>query len=345
MVDKSEAITIIGAGAWGCALAQSHARAQSFASARPPSHADRPVWLWARSPDVVDEINTRRTNARRLAGIAIAPNVTATTELETALSANVILLATPAQQARTIARRMAPLLGSRHVVINCAKGLEQSTGQLVGDVLAEELPAIRIATLSGPGFADDLARGLPAALTLGCRDETLGLALAERLSHPGLRLYWTADSRGVELGGAVKNVLAIAAGILDGKGLGGSAHAALVTRGFAEMRRLADAVGARPETMQGLSGLGDLILTCGSARSRNFSLGQALGRGEALIDILAGRSAVTEGVYTAAAVARLSTQHTVEMPISSAVHAILDSNLSVDAAIAGLLARPIKAED
>ncbi len=331
--DPLSSISIVGAGAWGSALAMAHAR------------AGRRVTLWARDLAAVAEITATRRHARRLPGVEFNSNVSATGDLATALSADIILLATPAQQARAMARQLAPLLSPRHIVVNCAKGLEQSTGRLVAELLAEELPHTRIATLSGPGFADDLARGLPAALTLGCRDEALGLAMAENLSNPGLRLYWTSDVRGVELGGAVKNVLAIAAGILDGRGLGGSAHAALVTRGFSELRRLADALGARPETLHGLSGLGDLILTCGSSRSRNFSLGQALGRGETLSTVLAGRSSITEGVYTASAVASLSHTHGVDMPISRAVDAILVGRLTIDAAIAGLLTRPIKAED
>lgn len=326
-------ISVIGAGAWGTALAQSMAA------------AGRSVTIWARNPDVAAEINGAHTNAKRLAGITLSANVVGSADLPAATRSDVLLLATPAQQARMMARNLAPLIGPRHTVINCAKGLEQSSGRFVHEVLAEELPSTRIATLSGPGFASDLARGLPAALTLGCRDETLGITLAEYLAHPQLRLYWTSDTLGVELGGAVKNVLAIAAGVLDGKELGGSAHAALVTRGFAELRRLADALGARPETLQGLSGLGDLILTCGSAKSRNFSLGQALGRGEPLDAILASRSAVTEGVYTASAVARLCADRGVEMPISQAVHAILSRKISIDDAIYGLLNRPIKAED
>ncbi len=326
-------IAVIGAGAWGTALAESQAR------------AGRPVMLWARRPEVADLITRDRTHAGRLPGVALSPSLTATSDLAAALDCDVLLLATPAQQARTMARELRGGLRANHVVVNCAKGLEQSSGRLVGEVLAEELPGARIATLSGPGFAADIARGLPAALTLGCRDSQLGPALAERIAHPQFRLYWTDDLLGVELGGAVKNVLAIAAGILNGKGLGGSAHAALVTRGFAELRRLADGLGARPETLQGLSGLGDLILTCGSSQSRNFSLGQALGRGEPLSRILAGRSAVTEGVYTAAAVARLSVERSIDMPISRAVHAVLDDKLSVDEAIAGLLQRRLKAED
>jgi glycerol-3-phosphate dehydrogenase (NAD(P)+) len=186
---------------------------------------------------------------------------------------------------------------------------------------------------------------LPAALTLGCRDERLGRALAEALSHPEFRLYWSSDTTGVELGGAVKNVLGIAAGIVDGKRLGGSAHAALVTRGFTELRRFSERMGARPETLMGLSGLGDLILTCGSAQSRNMSLGRALGQGQTLAEILGSRRAVTEGVYTAQAVRRLALELGVDMPICLAVAAILDGSLSVDAAITQLLQRPLKAED
>jgi glycerol-3-phosphate dehydrogenase (NAD(P)+) len=326
-------VVVLGAGAWGTALAEAQAK------------AGRPVTLWARDPAVAADIAATAVNARRLPGIPLSPTLAVTADLDRALAADLVLLATPAQQARAMARTLAPRLAARHVLVNCAKGLEQATGRLVGDVLAEEVPGVRLASLSGPGFAGDVARGLPAALTLACRDATLGSGIAERLAHQQFRLYWTADVTGVELGGAVKNVLAIAAGILDGKGLGGSAHAALVTRGFAELRRLAEARGARPETLHGLSGLGDLILTCGSAQSRNFSLGQALGRGRTVAEVLAGRSAVTEGVATATAVARLATTHGIDMPISGAVHAVLDGRITVDAAIAGLLQRRIKAED
>jgi glycerol-3-phosphate dehydrogenase (NAD(P)+) len=216
---------------------------------------------------------------------------------------------------------------------------------LLGAVFAAKLPGIPLAVLSGPGFAGDVARGLPAALTLAAADETLGRALAELLSHPEFRLYWSSDTTGVELGGAVKNVLGIAAGILDGKQLGGSAHAALVSRGFAELRRLGEAIGARGDTLMGLSGLGDVILTCGSAQSRNMSLGRALGQGQTLVDILASRRAVTEGVTTATAVKRLAAKHGIDMPICHAVSAVLEGELSVDDAITGLLQRPLKAED
>jgi glycerol-3-phosphate dehydrogenase (NAD(P)+) len=227
----------------------------------------------------------------------------------------------------------------------CAKGIEQSSGKMMGDVLAVELPDVTQAVLSGPSFAADVARGLPAALTVACADERVGSALAERLGGPGFRLYWTNDLVGVELGGALKNVLAIAAGIVDGKGLGASAHAALVTRGFAEMRRLGAALGARPETLIGLSGLGDLILTCGSPQSRNMSLGRALGRGETLSQALAGKLSVSEGVYTATAVRRIADESGVDMPICAAVCDVVEGRASVDAAIGELMQRPLKAED
>jgi glycerol-3-phosphate dehydrogenase (NAD(P)+) len=227
----------------------------------------------------------------------------------------------------------------------CAKGIEQGTGKLMGDVIAETMPGVTFAVLSGPSFAIDVARGLPVALTLACRREDMGLALAQALGGRHLRIYWSGDIQGVELGGALKNVLAIAAGIVDGKGLGASAHAALVTRGFAELRRFSEALGARPETLMGLSGLGDLILTCGSPQSRNMSLGRALGQGKGLADILGSRASVTEGVYTAAAVVRIARSRGIEMPLCEAVFDIIEGHATVDAAIARLMQRPLKAED
>jgi glycerol-3-phosphate dehydrogenase (NAD(P)+) len=230
-------------------------------------------------------------------------------------------------------------------VVMCSKGIEQSTGKLMGDVVAEVLPTVQFAVLSGPSFAADLARGLPAALTLACANETTGRGLAAALSSRQMRLYWSSDVIGAELGGALKNVMAIAAGIVDGRGLGASAHAAVVTRGFAEMRRLGETMGARPETLLGLSGLGDLVLTCGSPMSRNMSLGRGLGEGKSLASILGGRTAVTEGVYTAAAVVRLARDRGIEMPIAEAVHAIIEGRISVEDAITTLMLRPLKAED
>jgi len=226
----------------------------------------------------------------------------------------------------------------------CAKGLEQASGKLLGEVLAETVPQATLAVLSGPSFAADVARGLPAALTLACAEEALGEALAAALGSRSLRIYWSSDTIGVQLGGAVKNVLAIAAGIVDGRGLGASAHAALVTRGFAELRRFADAFGARPETLMGLSGLGDLLLTCGSAQSRNMSLGRALGQGQTLAAVLGSRRSVAEGVYTSAAVARVAAAKGIDMPICTAVNAIVEGRLTVDGAIEALMSRPQRAE-
>jgi glycerol-3-phosphate dehydrogenase (NAD(P)+) len=330
---QRSSVGVIGGGAWGTALAQTQAR------------AGRSVLLYARNAVAVDEINSLHTNAGYLADVPLDPRLSASTDFSAVASRDIVLLVAPAQQARIVAHQLRPLLRPGQVVVICAKGLEQASGALLSTVLAYELPDTALAVLSGPGFASDIARGLPAALTLGCADESRGRALAEALSHPLFRLYWSSDVTGVALGGAVKNVLGIAAGILDGKRLGGSAHAALVTRGFAELRRLGEALGARPDTLMGLSGLGDLILTCGSAQSRNMSLGRALGQGQSLAEILGARRAVTEGVYTAAAVRQLADLHGIEMPISRAVAAILDGTVGVDEAISALMQRPLKAED
>lgn len=330
---KIDSIGIVGGGAWGTALAQAM------------RCAGRDVVLWAREPDVVSAINTRHVNETFLPGVALDPAIRATGSLADAAACDALLLVAPAQHVRAISKELRPNLRKGQPVVMCAKGIEQASGKMMGDVLAAELPDVTEAVLSGPSFAADVARGLPAALTVACADEQVGRALAEQLGGPAFRLYWTNDIVGVELGGALKNVLAIAAGIVDGKGLGASAHAALVTRGFAEMRRLGAALGARPETLIGLSGLGDLILTCGSPQSRNMSLGRALGRGETLSQALAGKVSVSEGVYTATAVRRLAAEKGVEMPICAAVCDVVEGRASVDDAIVELMQRPIKAED
>ncbi|MGC1344620.1 MAG: NAD(P)H-dependent glycerol-3-phosphate dehydrogenase, partial [Methyloceanibacter sp.] len=225
-----------------------------------------------------------------------------------------------------------------------AKGIEQSTGQLLSEVIAEVLPQVQTAVLSGPSFAAEIARGLPAAVTLATASETQGRALAHALSHFSFRCYWSDDVAGAELGGALKNVYAIAAGIVAGKKLGASAHAALVTRGFAEMVRFGAALGARRETMTGLSGLGDLVLTCGSPQSRNMSLGIALGEGRSLSEVLMPRLSVIEGIYTASAVVEMAAARGIEMPIALAVHAVVSGLATVDEAIDALLARPLRPE-
>jgi glycerol-3-phosphate dehydrogenase (NAD(P)+) len=328
-----DSVGIIGGGAWGTALAQT-ARL-----------AGRETWLWAREPNVVAEINSSHTNTLFLPNIPLHPALRATTDLAELGACDVLLMVAPAQHLRAIAGALAPQLPKGKPVVICAKGLEQATGKLLGDVLAETIPEAMQAVLSGPSFAADVARGLPTALTVATAEEALGQALAAALGYRQLRIYWSSDLLGVQLGGAVKNVLAIAAGIVEGKNLGASAHAALVTRGFAELRRLGHALGARPETLMGLSGLGDLMLTCGSAQSRNMSLGRALGQGQTLQSVLGARRTVAEGVYTAAAVARVAAQKRVEMPICEAVHAIVEGRLNIDDAIDALLSRPFRAEN
>lgn len=328
-----EHVSIIGGGAWGTALA--HTLAQGGHS----------VTLWAREADVVADINERHVNRAFLPGLALDPSIKATSDYATAAQADVCLMVAPAQHTRAVLGELQAYLKPDAPIVLCSKGIEQTSRKMLTEIAADVAPGAPLAVLSGPSFAADVARGLPAALTLACRNETRGRALAAALSSKQMRLYWSSDVTGAELGGALKNVLAIAAGIVEGKGLGASAHAAIVTRGFAEMRRLGDALGARPETLLGLSGLGDLILTCGSAQSRNMSLGRALGEGRSLEDILGSRTAVTEGVTTAKVVVELARVHSLDMPIAEAVNAIIDGRLSVDAAISALMQRPLKAED
>ncbi|MBK9080129.1 MAG: NAD(P)-dependent glycerol-3-phosphate dehydrogenase [Hyphomicrobium sp.] len=330
---KLNSVSVIGGGAWGTALAQ----ALAFSGQR--------VTLWAREPDVVDDINTRHVNRAFLPGVDLDAKITATGKLSDAAVADAVLMVSPAQFVRATVQALARDLKPDTPIVMCSKGIEQSSGKLMSDLIGEALPVAQLAVLSGPSFAADVARGLPAALTLACANETTGRGLAEALSSRQMRLYWSSDVIGAELGGALKNVMAIAAGIVDGRGLGASAHAAVVTRGFAEMRRLGEAMGARPETLLGLSGLGDLILTCGSPQSRNMSLGRGLGEGKSLASILKSRTAVTEGVYTAAAVIDLARKKHIEMPIAEAVHAIIEGRISVDDAITALMLRPLKAED
>lgn len=333
MADAFQNIVVLGGGAWGTALAQSL------------SVSGRHVTLWARNAATVSEVMTARTNATYLPDVMLDPGLQATTDLSVVAGADIVLLVTPAQTTRATALALKPFLKTRVPLVLCAKGLEQATGRRLSTVVEEVLPGQALAVLSGPGFAGDVVRGLPTAVTLGCRDEALGATLATALGSRSFRIYWTDDVAGVELGGSVKNVLAIAAGVLDGRKLGASAHAALVTRGFAELRRFAQANGARAGTLMGLSGLGDLLLTCGSSQSRNMSLGRALGQGQTLDTILGSRKSVSEGVATAAAVVRTARAQGIEMPIAEAVGAIVAGQLGIERAIEGLLARPFKAED
>lgn len=331
-MNTTHRLAVIGGGAWGTALAQT------------ASAAGNTVTLWAREPEVVADINGRHCNELFLPGVALDKSLVATGDLAEIANHDTILLVAPAQHLRAVAKELAGRLQAGATVVICAKGLEQATGKLLGQVLAESLPEATPAVLSGPSFAADVARLLPTAVTLAVADQAKGRSLAERLSGRHFRIYWSDDLIGTQLGGAVKNVLAIAAGIVDGRRLGASAHAALVTRGFAELRRFSEALGARTDTLMGLSGLGDLLLTCGSTQSRNMSLGRALGEGRTLADVLGSRRSVAEGVFTAAAVVRRANELGIEMPISTAVQAIVEGRITVDDAIEALLSRPLKPE-
>jgi glycerol-3-phosphate dehydrogenase (NAD(P)+) len=326
-------IGVIGGGAWGTALAQTMRL------------AGRETLLWARNAEVVSEINASHRNTAYLPDVQLDPGLRATQDPAPVAARDIVLVVTPAQQLRSVGKLLAAHVRPGTPLVICCKGIELSTGKAMVDVLAEVVPGALPAVLSGPSFAADVVRGLPAAVTLACADRERGEMLAGTLGYRAFRIYWTDDVAGVEMGGALKNVLAIAAGILDGRRLGASAHAALVTRGFAEMRRFARVAGGRPETLLGLSGLGDLLLTCSSPQSRNMSLGRALGEGRTLAEILAGRRSVSEGVDTARAVAAIAARNQLDMPITAAVAAIVDGKISVDAAIEGLLARPFKPED
>jgi glycerol-3-phosphate dehydrogenase (NAD(P)+) len=320
-------VAIVGAGAWGTALAGVAAR------------AGREVTLFARDADHAKRIETTRENPR-LPGIKLAPEIAITSNLARAARAEIVLVVTPAQHLRGAVNAIAPHLRRGMPVIACAKGIEHGTHKFMTDIIAEAAPHAAPAILSGPSFAGDVARGLPTAVTLAAQDEQLATDLVQALGSATFRPYHTTDVRGVEIGGAAKNVLAIAAGIVVGKKLGASAQAALTTRGFSELSRLGRACGARAETMAGLSGLGDLILTCSSPQSRNFALGLALGSGKPRP---AGKLA--EGEFTAPVLIELAASQGIELPVSMAVAAILSGKLTIDAAIEGLLTRPFKSEE
>jgi glycerol-3-phosphate dehydrogenase (NAD(P)+) len=321
-----KSVSVIGAGAWGTALAGVAAR------------AGREVVLWARNADSARQIASTRVNVK-LPGVTLDAAINVTADIAQAAGADIVLIATPAQNLREAVTALAPHLAKAKPLIACSKGIERGTHQFMTEVIAAAAPDATPAILSGPGFADDVARGLPTAVTLAANDEALASALVQALGSATFRPYHTTDIRGVEIGGAAKNVLAIAAGIAVGRKLGASALAALTTRGFSELIRLGHACGARGETMAGLSGLGDLILTCSNPQSRNFALGIALGRGEAKP---VGKLA--EGEFTAPVLIELALSKDVELPVSSAVAAILRGAVTIDAAIEGLLTRPFKAE-
>lgn len=321
---------IIGAGAWGTALATVLRR------------AGRDVTIWAHNPGVAATIRERHENSAHLPGIALDPAIKATADLAALRAVDVILFATPAQRLRAIARALKPV--EKIPVVITAKGIELGTIKFMSEIVAEEMPAHGIAILSGPSFAAEVAANKPTALTLATQDKDLGEALMQAVATPAFRPYLSDDMIGAQLGGAIKNVSAIACGIVTGRGLGESARAALITRSLAELMRLGISLGARTETLMGLSGIGDLFLTCSSPQSRNMSLGIELGKGRKLADILAARTSIAEGVPTAEAAKNLAQKMNIDMPIVAAVAAVLDGATSIDQAIADLMARPLKAE-
>jgi glycerol-3-phosphate dehydrogenase (NAD(P)+) len=328
-VKGANLIGVAGAGAWGVALASAAAA------------AGRSVVLWGRDNTRVRAIAaTRRSD--RLPGVVLARAVEATSDLDDLARCDAILVAIPAQSSREMATRLAGAAGSAPLV-SCAKGIERGTHAFMTEVLGEAAPGRPTAILSGPAFAADVAAGLPTAVTLAATDEGLARALCDALRGPNLRLYHSTDVRGVEIGGAAKNVLAIACGVAAGRGLGASAVAALIARGFAELRRFGEAFGARGSTLMGLSGLGDLVLTCSSPQSRNFAFGQALGRGANVAEAADGRLA--EGVFTALALVELARERGVDMPIANCVEALIEGSLDVPAAVGALLGRPPKGEE
>ena len=322
-------IGIIGAGGWGTALALVARR------------AGREVVIQAYEPEVAEDINRDHINQLYLPGVVLDPKILATTDPVEAAEADAVLLAMPAQHMRALARRLAPAWREGTPALVCAKGIEQKSGALMSEVLAEELPGAAGAVLSGPTFASEVARELPTAVTLAARNPALAEALSHAIGTPRFRIYTSGDVIGAEIGGAVKNVIAIACGIVEGRKLGDNARAALITRGLAEMTRMALAKGGEARTLMGLSGLGDLTLTCNAVQSRNFSLGVALGRNRPLAAILAERTTVAEGVFSASSVMALAGRLGIEMPICAAVDAVLNRGADLDSAIAGLLARPV----
>ena len=324
-----EKLAVIGGGAWGTALAQVAAA------------GGRETLLWAIEDDVVTAINRIHENPVYLKGIKLSPKIRATSNFSDLSGADGWLVVTPAQHMRAVlSRSPCPNMP----LILCSKGIEDSSGKLLNQVAREVCPTSPVAVLSGPTFAHEVAAGLPTAVTLACDDLALAEQLRDRIALPTFRTYLTDDVAGAEVGGAVKNVLAIACGVVEGRSLGQNARAALIARGFAEMTRFGLAMGARRETLAGLSGLGDLVLTCSSIASRNFSLGKAIGEGKAAASLMADRRTVAEGAFTAPVLKRVADAAGVDMPIVTAVDALLKGDASVEAVLEALLARPPRAE-
>ncbi len=322
-------VGVIGGGAWGTALAQVAAA------------SGRETLLWALEAEVVDSINGRHENSTFLAGIPLNPAIRATSNFDDLDGCDAWLVVTPAQHMRAALERASDC--AKPLVL-CSKGIEEKSGQLLHEVAKEACANARIAVLSGPTFAHEVARGLPTAVTLASDDRALAEQLRDHIAQPTFRIYLSDDLAGAEIGGAVKNVLAIACGVVEGRGLGQNARAALIARGFAEMTRFGMAFGARRETLAGLSGLGDLVLTCSSTSSRNFSLGKGIGEGRSAAELLADRRTVAEGAFTAPVLARLAKENNIDMPIVDAVDTLIAGRANVDEVLGGLLSRPPKSE-
>jgi glycerol-3-phosphate dehydrogenase (NAD(P)+) len=320
---------IIGGGAWGTALAQVAAT------------GGRETLLWALEEDVVESVNAKRENSLFLAGVPLSTAIRATADLGELDACDAWLVVTPAQHMRAVLERAR---GCDKPLVLCSKGIEESSGQLLHQVAKQCCPGAQIAILSGPTFAHEVATGLPTAVTLAAEDPALAEQLRERIGQPTFRIYLSDDLAGAEIGGAVKNVLAIGCGVVEGNGLGQNARAALIGRGFAEMTRFGLAHGAKRETLAGLSGLGDLVLTCSSASSRNYSLGLGIGEGRSAAELLSDRKTVAEGAFTAPVLARLAREKGVDMPIVDAVDALIAGRADVDQALGALLSRPPRAE-
>jgi len=320
---------ILGGGAWGTALAQVAA------------HGDQETILWALEDDVVEAVNRIHENPVYLRGLKLNPNIRATSNFSDLADCDAWLVVTPAQHMRAILQRM-PC--PKMPLVLCSKGIEERSGALLHEVAREICPTSPVAALSGPTFAHEVALGLPTAVTLAAEDIELAERLRDRIAQPTFRIYVSDDVVGAEIGGAVKNVLAIACGVVEGKGLGQNARAALIARGFAEMRRFGQACGAQRETLSGLSGLGDLVLTCSSTSSRNYSLGIGIGQGKPASELLSNRKTVAEGAFTAPVLARLAREKGVDMPIVEAVDALIAERASLDQVLDALLSRPPRAE-
>lgn len=325
-----ERVAVIGGGAWGTALASVIAR------------KGNPVLHWMRNADNAEDINIRHENRHYLPGIKLSPLIHATASPEDIKNCSVLFLVVPTQALRAVLQSLHPHFPTDPVLILCSKGIERTTGLFPSEVAEEIVPHARIAVLSGPSFADDVVRGLPTAVTLACRESSCSEYLARSFSDQTFRIYHGTDMQGVEIGGAAKNVYALGCGAIIGKGLGESAKAALIARSFAELQRFALSRGAKAETLMGLSGLGDLLLTCNSPQSRNFSAGLLIGKGR--IEECKTGGKLAEGIFTAPALIKTAEKEKLDMPIACNIAALLENQISLDEVITTLLSRPVKPE-